>query len=172
MIGMVHRYRTLLHFYISKYGQMLELRHPLTVYYLIWIRGCYAPQIATMLWYIRIWNPEEKFLNSFKVIQSERYYGEETFHQTMISLLCYIHYDVDKAGYREWMKQCVDGDRFGGGGLVEFQSNSRTKGFVPTEEETKAISESFDVCNLWLRELLDFKYPDILLDLFDWSLWE
>ena len=98
------------------------------------------------------------------------YFAEDTFHLVLTKLLCYIHHDVTDE-YGQWMSQCVDKDQFKAKDVVEIQTNSKSKGFVPTDEQRESIAGSFDVCNQWLRELLDENYPDILLHSFDWALW-
>eukprot|EP01083_Nonionella_stella_P175338 610302_1 len=121
--------------------------HSLYIFYFIWIRSCYAPQLIPWIHYIT-----SKYKHSIKIIQSEQYFSHDTFHDTMSKLLCYIHYNIDDDNYESWidgiMDECVDKDRYNAIELKELKANSKIKKFHfhPTKTQIALSSNSFIAC--------------------------
>merc|ERR1712176_1635533 len=104
--------------------------------------GCYAPQIVVYKKYIQsMANSVHSYTHSFKIIQSELYYGKQTFDETMRSLLCYIHFDQNGNDYDVWMDECVQNDWFNWRNLNRRKTNSKTKAFVPSNKQKTLISD-------------------------------
>ena len=140
-----------------------------------WTRGCYAPQLVSWIRDIEGLNDENRFKHSFKIVQSERFFAAETFQRTMVYVECYIQYHHQQNGdnYEKVMaaEECVDGNNHPKYNSVKIQS--KTKSFVPSKHLLDSINESYKVCNEWLTELLqnDLHFKNIILDDFDWTLW-
>eukprot|EP01083_Nonionella_stella_P012397 35182_1 len=90
--------------YVRTYNDMPQVsHHSLYIFYFIWIRSCYAPQLIPWIHYIA-----SKYKHSIKIIQSEQYFSHDTFHDTMSKLLCYIHYNIDDDNYESWMESWMN----------------------------------------------------------------
>eukprot|EP01083_Nonionella_stella_P080718 221912_1 len=160
---MVRRYTELVYFYS-------RMRDVLKRFYFVWIRSCYGPQIITWLYYIGM-ATESK--HSMKVVQSEVYFKDT--EETTNHILCYIHYDVGDANYSEWMSECVKENRYyhaQGSVNPEAKNSQRRTSFALSEQQRQRLSSSFDICNKWLRVILDSaQYVDLMMLPFNWSLW-
>ena len=143
----------------------------------LWSRGCYAPQILTWIRYISElmldFKTSQRYKNSFKIIQSEVFWRDETsYEQTMHYLICYIQYhygsDARENDYDLRMKRCRSNQ------TKTYQihrSRSKTKGFVADKKLIDQINGSYAVCNQWLKVVLaDYKHI-VDEDFFDWKLW-
>ena len=69
--------------------------------------------------------------------------------------------------FTKWMAKCADNNPFYAKKLEQIKMNSKTKGFKVSKEPTKLISDSYDVCNQRLRELLHTKYSQAIFNRFD-----
>ena len=162
-------YKETVYYYSQKYSHGLSGGK---IFWLIWLRTCYAPQIYTWLYYIQQLNEESKYQHSFKIIQAERYFNDDTFHQTLNSILCYIHYDINDENYNEWMTQCTQNDNYNAKSMDEQKANSKTKKFEPKLSQIELISASFKSCNKWLEDIIDWKSEQyLILDQFNLDLW-
>ena len=137
---------------------------------LSWLRSCYAPQVLVWSYYIQHLNPSSKYKHSLKIIQSERYYDEQTYHETVKHILCFMHYDVDSDDYNDWMADCVDNDRYKAAEKEAIRSNSVTPSGLSVDQETvDLISDSFSICNKWLKVVVEMQSEYVLRNGFNWT---
>ena len=183
LMKMVERYKEFLYFYIKTYNiksikgrsRINKHMHSLYIFYFIWIRSCYSPQIITWLYYIEKLNNNyysKKYKHSLKIIQSEQYYDYNTFHKTINYLLCYMHFNIDNNdNYQKWINQCVEKDIYNSIDIKEIELNSKTKDFKPNKQQIDKLNNSFSICNKWLYLLFQQKYDYVILENFNWTLW-
>ena len=138
----------------------------------VWVRGCYSVQLIQWIRAIEKLDDEKRFKHSLKIVQSEKLFADDTFDETMDYITCYIqyHYDQNSRNFETEMKDCVNRKNRPQYSMVK--KNSKTGSFVPSNELADSITASYQVCNDWLRELLqNDRFKHIILTEFDWSLW-
>ena len=170
LMKIMDRYKQFLYFFVSKYNDFPKSKNSLFLYYFIWIRSCYAPQILQWIYYIETLNKDKKYKHSIKIIQSEQYFDSEGFHDTMNNLLCYIHFNIDNNNYNEWMTDCLNKDLYDSSSVKSKKLNSASQQFKPTPKQIELINNSYNTCNKWLYLLLNDRYSFMIMGHFNWSL--
>eukprot|EP01084_Bolivina_argentea_P217503 369243_1 len=139
----------------------------------IWLRGCYAPQILHYTYYLQRLN----IFDSFKIIQSERMWGEKYFQINMRYLRCYLHSTDMKAvkygNYDMWMRIC-NGEQLDKGRkyqMDKLKTNPKTGSYVSSAKEIEILRVSYATCNKLLQSVLDSYYDNIILEGWNWTLW-
>ena len=128
-----------------------------------WIRSCYSPQLITWIRYIEMLNDNVRYKNSFKIVQTEQ------LSFSLKHIICYIYYHYElNTNYTKYMSNCSKNQL-----IIEPKHKHKRKYWYtyPTQELIDSLDISFKQCTKWLKILIDNKYSYLILNSFDWNLW-
>ena len=143
--------------------------------WLIWIRGCYAPQILQYIHYI-----DEYIGNGnndrFGIIQSEMTFTTDYWIETVQRMRTWIYYQQNgENGYNSFKSFYIENNDtlnkdLNMSELVHVRVGKAAIAVNGDLEFHTRLSRSYKQCNKWLKVLLK-EYNDLMISEWRWDLW-